>query len=306
MTFPLSNNVWNTLKCSYCGESLNKTALGAECPGCSLQYPYTPAGALDLRLKKTKKYDLQFELGVPFAPDDELQVRPLKAASTPQVDFSDMRVPTHMTKELMSYFPKAKSHNSLMLDLACGAAVHKGLCETAGFEWVGADYDDSSRAPILADAHALPFEDNTFECILSVAAIQLFRYPLVMMKEAYRVLKPNGIFLGTVAFLEPFHDDGFYHHTHRGAINSLQYGGFTVEKLAPSEQWSALVAQASMGLFPKMPRFMSRSIVYPVHLLHKLWWQTGSLITRNPNADKYVRIRNNTAAFAFVASKRQR
>ena len=291
------------MTCSYCGQSLKQTVAGAVCNGCSLQYQYTGAVALDLRLKKARKYGLEVEIGTPPFFDDSLQVEPMKAATNPQVDSGDMDVPVNMTRELMSYFPRAKTQTSLMLDLACGHAVHKGIIEHAGFEWVGADYDESRKASVLADAHALPFEDNTFECILSVAAIHLFRYPLVVMKEAHRVLKPNGLFLGTVAFLEPFHDGGFYHHTHLGAINSLRFGGFKVEKLAPSVQWSALTAQASMGLFPKMPIFMSRSIVYPVQLFHKAWWQLGSMVTHNPNAEKNVRIRNNTAAFSFVASK---
>jgi ubiquinone/menaquinone biosynthesis C-methylase UbiE len=303
MLCEISSNTWNTLACSFCGKALSGKTSGAECPGCGLEYRYTDAGALDLRLQKTRHYDLQFELGTPLATNTGLRIEPLEANRTPEVDFAGMSVPHHMTRELMSYFPKAKSPSSLMLDLACGDAVHKGLCEAAGFEWVGADYAPSSKAAILADAHALPFQDESFECILSVAAIHLFRYPLVMMQEAHRVLKPGGVFLGTVAFLEPFHDDGFYHHTHLGAINSLQFGGFTVQKLAPSEEWSVLTAQASMALFPKMPKWMSRSIVYPVQLLHKLWWQLGSVITRHPHASKDVRIRNTTAAFAFVASK---
>jgi SAM-dependent methyltransferase len=204
MTSRLSSNVWKTLTCSYCGQVLSETAAGADCSGCGLHYQYTYTGALDLRLKKARKYHLEVELGTPPFSDDGLKVEPLKAALNPQVDFADMTVPVNMTSELMSYFPKAKSQDSLMLDLACGYAVHKGIIERAGFEWVGADYDDSRQASVLADAHALPFADNTFDCILSIAAIHLFRYPLVMMREAYRVLKPEGLFLGTVAFLEPF------------------------------------------------------------------------------------------------------
>ena len=303
MTSRISRNVWTALTCSFCNQDLSITASGAQCPGCHLHYQYTPAGALDLRLQRAKKYQLEFEVGAPLFSDDSLQVEPLQVASKPAVNFTGMQIPSHMTRELMSYFPKARLPGSLMLDLACGSGVHRGVCERAGFEWVGADYGDTSKAPILADAHALPFKNEAFECILSVAAIQLFRNPFVMMKEAYRVLKPGGIFLGTVAFLEPFHDEGYYHHTHLGTASSLQYGGFKVDKLAPSEEWSALAAQASMGLFPRMPPMMSQAIVYPVQLLHKLWWKLGSVITRNPNASSNIRIRNTTGAFSFVASK---
>lgn len=304
MTTEIPTNVWSLLACSHCGGALTGTPSAAGCPGCGLAYQQTTTGALDLRLQKTRKYSLDFELGAPVEPDGALQIEPLTPNNRPEVDFGSMAVPFHMTRELMSYLPKARSRDSLMLDLGCGDAVHKELCEAAGFQWVGADYDPTSKAAILADAHALPFRDDSFECILSVAALQLFRYPFVAMKEAHRVLKPGGVFIGTVAFLETFHGS-LYHHTHLGAINTLQYGGFTVEKLAPSEEWSALTAQASMGLFPKMPGFMSRSIVYPVHLLHRLWWKVGSLVTRNPNARNEVRIRNNTGAFSFVASKRE-
>ena len=301
MIAPLSRNLWSVLRCSYCGGTLKSERAGAACTACGLEFPGTHGGALDLRLPKPRKYAVEFELGTPLAVDQTLRIEPLKANDRPEVDFGSMPVPHHMTRELMSYFPKARSAGSMMLDLGCGDGVHQRLCEAAGFEWVGADYAESSRAPVLADAHALPFADESFECLLSVAAIQLFRYPSVVMKEACRVLKPGGVFLGTVAFLEPFHDNGFYHHTHLGALNSLQTGGFKVERLAPSRDWTGLTAQARMALFPRMPAMMSNALVYPVHLLHRLWWQMGRLATDNPNAREDVRIRNTTGAFSFVA-----
>ena len=303
MSASLSRNLWSVLRCSDCGGPLKSTDSAAACTACGLEFPQEPDGVIDLRLRKPRKYAVEFELGTPLTLDDALRIEPLKVNERPEVDFGSMPVPHHMTRELASYFPKAKSADSLMLDLGCGDGVHRQLCEAAGFEWVGADYAESSRAPILADAHALPFADESFECLLSVAAIQLFRFPFVVMKEACRVLKPGGVFLGTVAFLEPFHDNGFYHHTHLGAINSLQTGGFNVERLAPSQDWTGLTAQARMGLFPRMPAALSNAVVYPLHLLHRLWWQMGRLVTDNPNAREDVRIRNTTGAFTFVARK---
>ena len=300
MTQQLSTNVWNHLVCSFCGQSLEANSQGATCPGCGLTYPYTDSGSLDLRLQHTKSFPDTFELGIPLLPEEGFPFEPLKANPAPEVDFSNTPTPRHWTKEILSYFPRAESDNSLMLDLGCGKAVHKEVAERAGFEWVGLDYE-TPEAQILGDAQALPFQDNTFDFILCVTVIQYVRFPFVMIREANRVLKPNGKLIGTVAFLEPSHGTSFYHYTHLGTYNLLQHGGFEVEKLAPSKEWSALKALASMGMFFRMPRWMAQSIVLPLELLHRLWWRGGELVSRRSLEN--LRVRHFTGSFTFIASK---
>ena len=122
-----------------------------------------------------------------------------------------------------------------------------------------------------------------------------------MMREIHRVLRPGGKLIGTVPFLEPTHGVTFYTHTHLGTYNTLQHGGFKVEVVAPSAQWSGLIALASMGMFHGMPRLMAQSIVYPIQLLHQLWWKVGGLLRGKDLTN--TRIRNFTGSFTFVASK---
>lgn len=295
-----SPRIVDRLWCHWCGGQLQVGPQGAEC-ACGARYPRTARGTLDLRPRRSKKYPLEFQVGTDLPVDSSLRFEPLQPNEAAEVDFTGARVPHHMTRPLMSYFPRAASQDSLMLDLGCGNGVHREICELAGFEWVGVDYDPDSDASLLADAHALPFEEASFEFVLSIATLHLLRYPHVVLQEIRRVLQPGGVFVGTVAFLEPFHDGGFYHHTHLGILNSLQSAGFEVQRVAPSLEWSALNAQAQMALFPRMPPLLSRSIVYPTQLLHKLWWKVGSAVTHNPNATEAVRVRNTTGAFAFVA-----
>ena len=201
----------------------------------------------------------------------------------------------------MSYFPQAAKQTDLALDLGCGESPHRQVCEEAGFEYVGLDYA-SSTAHVLADAHALPFQDESVGFVLCVAVLEHLRFPIVAMKEAHRVLQPNGVLVGTVAFLEPYHQQSFYHHTHLGLCNSLGAAGFEIDRVAPSDSWTGLAAQAQMGLFPYMPAAISRTLFLPHRLLHRLWWRIGRLFDRR--ATEQLRLISNSGAFAFVAHRR--
>jgi len=295
----LSDNVWKVLVCPYCEKILTKIEKGAKCNYCQLVYEYTSSGSLDLRLQRIKKSHYEFDLegGLPPCPDFNFQV--LLDNANPEVDFSNVDVPYHLSREMISYFPKAKSPDSLMLDIGCGNAIHREICKHAGFEYVGLDFD-SANAPILGDAHSLPFKDESFEFIISIAVLEHIRFPFVKMKEAYRVLKPTGKFIGTVAFLEPFHGNSYYHHTHLGVYNSLNEGGFKVEYIAPSTKWVVLLAHAGM-LFPKMPSFLSKLLMMPLQLLHRLWWGIGSIWKKKDLGN--IRLISTTGSFTFIARR---
>lgn len=300
MNNKITDGVQSILMCPACGGALQKSDQGFVCDRCEAHYEYTESGALDLRFSGIKTYQYEFKLGTPLLPPEGFNFGVLSRNDAPEVDYSNFDVPHHLSPELISHFPKAKSEGSLMLDLGCGTAIHRDVCEHAGFEYVGLDYD-TIGAPIFGDAHSLPFKDESFDFVLSVAVLEHIRFPFVMMKEVNRVLKPNGVFIGSVAFLEPFHQGSFYHHTHLGTFNSLKESGLKIEAVCPSDEWSVLVAQATMGLFPKMPRFLSRLIVLPVQVIHKIWWWVGGVVSNK--ATKEARIRNTTGAFTFIARK---
>lgn len=305
MKHKFSKRILDILACPDCGGSLRHTNVGVKCSNCQQEYPLSSDGQLDLRLRKKKQYQLQFELGTNLLPDGGFEFGVLQENPHPEVDFTKVEVPRHLSKELMSYFPIAKSNDSIMLDLGCGDTVHRKVCEHAGFEYVGLDYN-SVDAPILGDAHSLPFKDNSFEFILSIAVLEHIRYPFVMMKEAYRVLKPGGKFIGTVAFLEPFHGDSFYHHTHLGTYNSLEIAGFDIRYIAPSVKWHVLYAQAIMSLYPGLPRPISKLLVLPAYLLHMIWWKIGYILTSSESLSECNRILITTGSISFIASKPMR
>jgi SAM-dependent methyltransferase len=288
------------LACPACRAGLEETGAGLRCTACGAAYPPAPGGGPDLRLRAPVTRSLEFSLGTPPLREEEMECVPLVTNPAPAVDLAGVRVPRHLTPELMSWFPKPRAPESLALDLGCGDLIHREVVERAGFVYAGIDYV-SQRAPILGDAHALPFAGDSIEFILSVAVLEHLRWPFVAMREACRVMRPGGTFIGTVAFLEPFHENSHYHHTHLGTINSLRYGGFEVVKVAPSAEWTVLTAQAGMGLFPRVPAPVAKALVYPLEALQRILWSAGSLL--KPDPARRSRTRNTTGAFAFIARK---
>jgi SAM-dependent methyltransferase len=288
------------LSCSQCGQGLSRSPGALECSGCGTRFPIEQNGSIDLRLKRPKTIQVEFRLGTPMVPAG-FAFTPLKDNPTRVVDLTGKQTPWHLSSALLSYFPRARSSESLALDLGCGTGLHRDVCEAAGFQWVGLDYTDPT-APILGDGHALPFASESFEFVLSMAVLEHIRYPFVVAREVMRVLKPGGVFIGSVAFLEPFHGDSFYHHTHLGTYNTLHSAGFVIDRVAPNAAWSNLQAQATMGgLFPRMPERLARAFVWPLGLLHKLWWRAGRLVS--PKANETLRLLTNTGSFEFVARK---
>lgn len=293
--------VKNKLACPYCKNILQHAGSAFYCNNCDNSFPCMSCNQIDLRLKQPMLYDYQFELGTLLNFDVDFTFDLPKMNSTANVDFTGIKVPYHLTTELLSFFPKADNNNSIVLDLGCGNMVHKSVCEIAGYNHVGLDYS-SHEAPILGDAHALPFIDNSFEFVLSIAVFEHLRFPFVAIKEVSRVLKSHGTFIGSIAFLEPFHGDSFYHHTHLGIYNLLREGNFEVETIFPNENWSALKALATMSLFPKMPKVCSKAIVMPLQIVHRIWWKFGFMFSKK--ATNKTRLIGNSGSFSFIAHKK--
>ncbi|MEX1248321.1 MAG: class I SAM-dependent methyltransferase [Anaerolineales bacterium] len=302
MSHTISARVWRVLACPACGAPLSQQNNGALCSSCQIIHPYSVNGQLDLRLQSPKKHTIEFELGKPLLPPDGFPFEILQENRTPAIDLDYAKVPWHLTRQLLSHFPKARANDALMLDLGCGDGIHKETAETFDFEWVGLDYS-LPEAPIRGDGHALPFQDASFEFVLSIAVLEHIQFPFVMTGEAYRVLQPGCLFIGTVSFLEPFHNDSYYHHSHLATYNSLHSAGFEVLHLSPAPEWPALVAMSEMALFRLMPGWLGRVLVWPLQVLHRLWWALGYAITRSERSSEKYRLLSTSGAFTFIARK---
>jgi len=134
-----------------------------------------------------------------------------------------------------------------------------------------------------------------------MAVLEHIQHPQVFAKEVYRVLKPNGIFIGSVAFLEGFHSHSYYHHSHYGTYSLLENANFSDIIVAPSKDWNVLKAQAKY-IFPRLPIKIAHSIIYPTYLLHLLWWKI--LKVKRGKKSENQRLLIMSASFLFLAKKK--
>lgn len=93
---------------------------------------------------------------------------------------------------------------------------------------ISVDVDPARKPDIVADAHSLPFEDETFDTIVCSEVLEHVADPYQVVSEIYRVLAPGGMVVLTTRFLFPVHDapEDNWRFTHHGLLQL--FSNFTV------------------------------------------------------------------------------
>ncbi len=147
----------------------------------------------------------------------------------------------------------------IALDLGAGDGSSRKMLEGFGYRWVGLDIIKNKGLSIVGDGCNLPFQNETFDIVISIAVLEHIRDPWRAMAEINRIIKPEGRFMGTVAFLEPFHGS-YFHFTHLGLQEILSKNGFEIEYLF--QGWHMMESmERSLFLLP---------LEYPMRLIAKM------------------------------------
>ncbi|XOV81727.1 MAG: methyltransferase domain-containing protein [bacterium] len=164
----------------------------------------------------------------------------------PPVTVSRDDLPFHLDEHLASIAGEDGGGRTI-LEIGCGDRQCEAWFTNRNFRYVGSDIDFRGIGPhVMADAHNLPFKDNTFDLVTSMAVSEHLISPITAAQEIYRVLKPGGTYFGSSAFVYCFHDKASFHHmSHAGLLYVLRVAGFNVERLWPD--WYYQDAVPEMG-----------------------------------------------------------
>ncbi|MDD3986077.1 MAG: class I SAM-dependent methyltransferase [Methanobacterium sp.] len=110
---------------------------------------------------------------------------------------------------LLPLLPSGSDIN--ILEIGCGSARLSCFLASNGYNTTCLDYSENAikvarknyeltnnKGQFIGNAKKLPFNDNTFDIVLSTGLLEHFKDPEIIINEMTRVLKPNGIFYSDI------------------------------------------------------------------------------------------------------------
>lgn len=141
----------------------------------------------------------------------------------------------------------------IVLDVGCGEMPYKELLTSSPSKanrYIGLDLENNpvytkSEPDMRWDGKTIPLADNSVDCAIATEVLEHCPEPEHMLKEIYRVIKPDGILFFTVPFLWPLHDVPYdqYRYTPFSLERHLSNCGFEQIDIKALGGWDASLAQ---------------------------------------------------------------
>lgn len=141
-----------------------------------------------------------------------------------------------------------------LLDVGCGNKPYEAIFTPFVTEYIGIEHEASyaqthaaSRTAgpdMFYDGKRLPFEDGSFDTVLSVQVLEHTPDPQALMNDMARVIRPGGRLLLSAPFSFRLHEEphDYFRYTPHGLRDMCEKAGLEVERITPQGSLWSLVA----------------------------------------------------------------
>ena len=174
---------------------------------------------------------------------------------------------------------------------------------------------------LISSATALPFQSDSFDCIVCTEVLEHVPVPINVLKEFQRVLKKNGMLFLTTPFLVPLHEmpNDYYRYTPSALQYMARQAGLTVENIVAKGGYFAFALLQMQFLMSKFWQLISRvthlRFYHPLNpivfiliimpqLLYLKWWKKNRVRQRTIlQTMRYDKLRHITLGYVTTLLK---
>jgi SAM-dependent methyltransferase len=220
------------------------------------------------------------------------------------------RIPGDHARQVLAdhWIPRLAEEGPRVMDLGCGAgdSVDAFRPHVPGLRWVGVDLpaspevDERTRTDAefrTFDGLSIPAEDGEFDSVYCKQVLEHVEQPEPLLADVARVLRPAGLFAGSVSQLEPFHSLSVGNMTPYGLMRMAERAGLELVEVRPGIDALTLITHRGLGMPSFTRRYWSRES--PLNRAIGLFGRVRRLDAQGVNAIKLL----FCGQFAFLARR---
>lgn len=167
-------------------------------------------------------------------------------------------------------FPKnLQPGQGWLVDVGCGSGRFHHAVEKAGFCWLGFDifkpHPPQSNFDFVSNVTGIPLPTSFSDGVVSWVMLSYLGDPREGLDEISRILKPGGLLVGCVEFLEPVHGQTHFGISGIGITHMLNESGYEDIQLSPGLNGFTLL------LWTWLSRFMGKGWANLAFYITPLW-----------------------------------